>query len=468
MDTSPFRPARSSAAAYAPRSMSRLDELNDERARVLHRLREINVARDHGDEWDDEEEIRLSRTLVALEAQIAELGGALEPVPNDDDPAVTVGGGDGDGEGRTAEGDGPSAAAAQAQTYLGLPPETIDALWNKLVEAYEQAQQAVADHAMAHRDDWTCTHDDPRTHAGCAIWWRGEMTNLLAHLRDAADQLLDDLAGPRTQQEFADDKAMLDYAGTSWRRSMPRSTRSTTDSTTAQFDQDEKTYKAVRDAGGDVGPYAGPITAGRHRLLFDIAEKQKELARLRHRHTAILTRLRQLQIAAGSIRRDRGLERAKERWPGLDLDLGGPGDEALLRRLLGDEQYERMREEMRRQATQMRQRRTRRTSRFVPGRTAITLVAALLLIGLVVGAIAWRWSNDDAAVSADTGPVGAVDDPLDDGPLDDPVADGSAGEALDGVDVPQVIDECVLDSELELLGIEVVPGRHHQGNVEFG
>src|SRR5690606_22981908 len=112
-----------------------------------------------------------------------------------------------------------------------------------------------------------------------------ELDNLLAHLRDRANQLLDDLAGPRTQAEFQNDQALLDLR----RRELApleeeiRTARTRLDELLDQFEEDEEVYKALRDAGGDIGPYTGIVSAGRHRLLHDIAKAQEALTALHRR-----------------------------------------------------------------------------------------------------------------------------------------------------------------------------------------
>jgi hypothetical protein len=431
--------------------MTQLDELQAERVRIVRRLREMSAARDRGEDWDDDEEIRLSRALAGVEAQIRELGGTLQPVPSG-------GGSTSPGGTQPAEAPAKSQPPAAASTHLGMPPESIDQQWNELIENYKRAQQAAADHALARRDDWTCSHADPRVHAGCGIWWRGQRSNHLTHLRDAANRLLDDLAGPRTQQEFANDQAMIDLRTDELAPlevEIARAERRLAE-LLQQFEEDEVMYKALRDAGGDVAPYSGLVSAGRHRLLFDIAKVQNELADLYNRRTTILTRLLEMRRQAGSVRRDRGLAEARRRWPELDLDLDAMTDDELLRALLGDEQYERMQAELRRQGTQMNRQRNRRTS-WMPSRVAV-FVAILALFALAFGAVVWATRDSDEVAGESGADISETDDDV--GGAD--VVDDVVGQVVDEV---AEVAECVLHTDLELLEILVEPGSHHQGNI---
>jgi hypothetical protein len=442
-----------------------VSELNEERARLVRRLREMHAARERGEDWDDDEEIRVSRAITALEAQITELGGTIEPVPRDEVPAPSDGG-SGDAVPESGQPDG--GRPAGATTHLGAPPDSIDEQWNDLVDAYEKAQQDVADHAMSERDDWTCTHADPRVHGGCAIWWRGELENLLGHLRDRANQLLDHEAGPRTEAEFRNDGDLLRLRE---RELAPlekriRDAEERLARLLEQFTEDEKTYKAVRDAGGDVAPFTGIFSAARSRLLFDIAELQQELTRLYGERMGLLTRLRELQRRAGAVRRNRGLGRANERWPDLFLDLDSLTDEELLRRLLGDEQYRRMTKERHRQGTQIRRQRTRRTSMSTPLMLGMgVLVLVLLVVVVAVVASFGRNPDGDDDLAGAVGDDFATSDDLasEDAPADEiALADPGQVDPPDGT--PAAI-ECVLVTDLELDEIIVEPGSHHQGNV---
>lgn len=450
--------------------MTRLTDLNEERARVVRRLRELHGARDRGEDWDDDEEIQLSRALAAIEAEITELGGSLDPVPRDGDAPADGGAGDAPPadppapDGTPAGADPPGEQPPSVETHLGSPPDSIDPELNELIDAYERAQREAADHAMSERDDWTCSHGDPRVHAGCSIWWRGELENLLAQLRDAAERLIEDVAGTRTLDEVKNEQDMTNLRQrelTPLERQI-REVQERLDRLLEQFEEDEKVYKALRDAGGDIAPYTGVVSAGRHRLLFDIAELQKELTRLYGLRTGILTRLLDMRKRGGAERRNRGLDRARDRWPGVDLDLP-VDDDALLRRLLGDEQFDKMDAERRRQGQQMRRQLNRRTSMVVPRPAILALVAILLLAGLVVGVVILTGDDEPVASAADadsSGDSDAVVDLADDEPeLVDVDTNDTTASLVEPVG-------CVLDTELELVEIIVEPGSHHQGNIE--
>jgi hypothetical protein len=390
-------------------------ELEALRKQYDQALQEFNDLRERLQQASDEartnlleQQRTLDSALQGLKSEIESRGGSVAPETVPEAPPVPE--------------TEPVQPEAPPGIHLQAPPKSIDEQWNKLVEEYEDALKDAAEHATTKQDDWTCG-DLCRggEHNGCAIWWRGYLDVLTFRLRDAAHKLLEDLAGPSTQDEIAagnvvprirkqveevDEK--LDAAEENLQKLID------------QFLEDEKTYKAIREAGGDLGTATGVFSAGRSRLLHDIYQARKLVDKLNAEKHKLLGEINKKGGKALELRRERGLERAVEGrygWDGVDLDFDGLKDDEMIRRLLGPEQYESMQEEREKQGTQMRIGRRDGASRAgalalfasIPPAMWLSVLAVLLLI-IVGGILLFTGSGDsepeDSAAQSSAGDAG--------------------------------------------------------------
>lgn len=342
-----------------------------------------------------------------LRMEIESRGGSVgepEPAPPTPDPPAT--------EPATVDPTPPAV-------HLHAPPESIDDEWNQLVHDYEDALDEAAAHATMTKDDWSCGDGcDGASHDGCSIWWRGHLQELLAVVRYRALLLLDDLAGPRTQEEIASsrtsDRLRSQIADKD--RELA-SAEKEYDDLVARFEEEEKTHEALRQAGGQVAPYTGVLSAGRERLLADIEKARQEKNRIFEERHDLLAKLLATSGAALEVRAARGLERSEGRygWDDTDLDIGKLSDDDLLKALLGPVQYGAMRAEMdkqgahQRKAQQTEKEKDTETSMAAPSAgvpgwlMGVAAVVVLLIVALGAIFVFGNGGGDDEVAASDTG-----------------------------------------------------------------